>query len=203
MIMRGGLILLSLTFVACTWVISSVGYGGIIMTVDPDAKMLWFTGSDSGVENGEFNFGWESNSLTGYNVGDEDLYFVLAIETPGGVSGDFAANLFYYSSGRLAVVIYDRPRHQTWTLTGLGDSFKVDYSDQDYGAQSAIENAAYMNSTFAFFRFAGANGTGGSGLTVQLSDSGGGGQVPEPTSIAIFGLGALGLAYRARRKAKS
>ncbi|MFM8190110.1 MAG: PEP-CTERM sorting domain-containing protein, partial [Pirellula sp.] len=29
---------------------------------------------------------------------------------------------------------------------------------------------------------------------VQLSS------VPEPTSMAIFGLGALGLAYRARRK---
>ncbi|MBU6387612.1 MAG: PEP-CTERM sorting domain-containing protein, partial [Planctomycetes bacterium] len=27
--------------------------------------------------------------------------------------------------------------------------------------------------------------------------------VPEPTSMAIFGLGALGLAYRARRKAKA
>lgn len=32
---------------------------------------------------------------------------------------------------------------------------------------------------------------------------GGGGAVPEPTSMAIFGLGALGLAYRARRKAKA
>lgn len=27
--------------------------------------------------------------------------------------------------------------------------------------------------------------------------------VPEPTSMAIFGLGALGMAYRARRKAKA
>jgi hypothetical protein len=29
------------------------------------------------------------------------------------------------------------------------------------------------------------------------------GAVPEPTSMAIFGLGALGTAYRARRKAKA
>ena len=29
-----------------------------------------------------------------------------------------------------------------------------------------------------------------------------GGEVPEPTSLTIFGLGALGMAYRARRKAK-
>ncbi|MFN6300822.1 MAG: PEP-CTERM sorting domain-containing protein [Planctomycetota bacterium] len=30
-----------------------------------------------------------------------------------------------------------------------------------------------------------------------------GGQVPEPTSMAIFGLGALGMAYRARRITKA
>jgi len=30
-----------------------------------------------------------------------------------------------------------------------------------------------------------------------------GGEVPEPTSLTIFGLGALGMAYRARRKAKA
>ena len=29
-----------------------------------------------------------------------------------------------------------------------------------------------------------------------------GGSIPEPTSMAIFGLGALGMAYRARRKSK-
>lgn len=36
-----------------------------------------------------------------------------------------------------------------------------------------------------------------------LQSGGGGGVVPEPTSIAIFGLGALGMAYRARRKIKA
>jgi hypothetical protein len=32
------------------------------------------------------------------------------------------------------------------------------------------------------------------------SSGGGSGAVPEPTSMAIFGLGALGFAYRNRRK---
>ena len=36
-----------------------------------------------------------------------------------------------------------------------------------------------------------------------LTASGAGGEVPEPTSMAIFGLGALGMAYRARRKSKA
>lgn len=36
-----------------------------------------------------------------------------------------------------------------------------------------------------------------------VNPGGGGGQVPEPTSMAIFGIGALGFAYRARRKSKA
>ena len=43
-------------------------------------------------------------------------------------------------------------------------------------------------------------------LTFVLSSGGGGGtggEVPEPSTMAIFGLGAIGIAYRARRKAKA
>ena len=39
------------------------------------------------------------------------------------------------------------------------------------------------------------------GVAIQTPD--GSGAVPEPTSMAIFGLGTLGMAYRARRKAKA
>ena len=39
------------------------------------------------------------------------------------------------------------------------------------------------------------------GFRVTTLSQPSGGQVPEPTSMAIFGLGALGMAYRARRKA--
>lgn len=46
-------------------------------------------------------------------------------------------------------------------------------------------------------------GLGGAGSSVSLTfSSGTGGAVPEPTSMAIFGIGALGMAYRARRKTK-
>lgn len=38
---------------------------------------------------------------------------------------------------------------------------------------------------------------------VAIQTPGSGGAVPEPTSLAIFGLGALGMAYRAGRKAKA
>ena len=44
--------------------------------------------------------------------------------------------------------------------------------------------------------------TGTVTFTIQNGGAGGG-EVPEPSTMAIFGLGALGMAYRARRKAKA
>ncbi|MFM8251516.1 MAG: PEP-CTERM sorting domain-containing protein [Planctomycetota bacterium] len=40
------------------------------------------------------------------------------------------------------------------------------------------------------------------GVGIQIP-GGGGGTVPEPTSLAIFGQGALGLAYRVRRQSQA
>lgn len=48
------------------------------------------------------------------------------------------------------------------------------------------------------FGFSGTGGAGDVQLTLNTAPP-----VPEPTSMAIFGLGALGMAYRARRKAKA
>ncbi|MFM8186981.1 MAG: PEP-CTERM sorting domain-containing protein [Pirellulaceae bacterium] len=42
----------------------------------------------------------------------------------------------------------------------------------------------------------------GNSVSLSFSSGGGGGAVPEPTSLAIFGIGVLGMAYRARRKSK-
>ena len=61
----------------------------------------------------------------------------------------------------------------------IGDPFQTDLG-------SFIFNGSSINSQGAFFEISGA-----------------GGEVPEPTSMAIFGLGALGMAYRARRKSKA
>jgi len=62
----------------------------------------------------------------------------------------------------------------------LGDPFQID---------TGYVNFSYsiIDAQGAFFEISGAGG-------------GAGGEVPEPTSMAIFGLGALGLAYRTRRR---
>ena len=46
-------------------------------------------------------------------------------------------------------------------------------------------------------------GSSGRGFRVATLSSSGGGQVPEPSTMVIFGLGAIGMAYRARRKSKA
>ena len=55
--------------------------------------------------------------------------------------------------------------------------------------RNSVSNAAFQNFNIGF-------------RVVSLSGSTPP-AVPEPTSMAIFGLGALGMAYRARRKAKA
>lgn len=65
----------------------------------------------------------------------------------------------------------------------LNDPFQTDFGGVVFIGSS-------INSQGAFFEISGAGG-------------GAGGEVPEPTSMAIFGLGALGMAYRARRKSKA
>jgi len=80
---------------------------------------------------------------------------------------------------------------------------------------SSFQPTARNGSGFQFINYDQSNtfdtskawvGPGGSqyfryGLTVAGPENNS--QVPEPTSMAIFGLGALGLAYRARRKSRA
>ncbi|MFN5468868.1 MAG: PEP-CTERM sorting domain-containing protein [Pirellulaceae bacterium] len=61
-------------------------------------------------------------------------------------------------------------------LQGRGNSGSENGTFNNWTAPAATENAFYLNGSPA------------------------GGPVPEPTSLAIFGLGAVGAAYRARRK---
>lgn len=106
------------------------------------------------------------------------------------------------------------------TLTGLSNiavRHKLDdpalsrlFISSDYVPGSSIggsmtfqnKTLSGMNAYYGDFVYQLKNG--GDTITVRFVDpNAGGGAVPEPTSMAIFGLGALGLAYRARRKAKA
>lgn len=75
-----------------------------------------------------------------------------------------------------------------WFGNFLNSGFNTQFPTTG-GGQFTFD-AGTDNSQGAFFEISGVGG-------------GAGGEVPEPTSMAIFGLGALGMAYRARRKSKA
>lgn len=85
--------------------------------------------------------------------------------------------------------------------------------DKSYGFGSALSaSAIFSNKSIASlgitnpgtYVYTYGNSTTNDTVTFNIGSSpSGGGAVPEPTSMAIFGLGALGFAYRARRKAKA
>lgn len=106
------------------------------------------------------------------------------------------------------------------TLTGLSMFAVREKLDNPAGSRLFISSAYVQGSsiggsmTFRNKTLSGMNAyygdfvyqlnNGGDTITVRFVDpNAGGGAVPEPTSMSIFGLGALGLAYRARRKAKA
>ena len=63
-------------------------------------------------------------------------------------------------------------------------------------------NASFMSSSVQYYDLANSKSST-LGFRVASLSSSVPPAVPEPTSMAIFGLGALGMAYRARRKAKA
>ena len=98
--------------------------------------------------------------------------------------------------------------------TSSGSAIYIDFQSTLLGLPEGYVSGGAISGSMTFsgsFASLGINpvartfswGLGGAGSSVSLTfSSGTGGAVPEPTSMAIFGIGALGMAYRARRKTK-
>lgn len=89
---------------------------------------------------------------------------------------------------------------------GSGSSFTQLSNNTGFATQTGTKSVLLgAGELFTFRAYTSDGGYGRSQTTitnfsVSYADSG---AVPEPTSMAIFGLGALGMAYRQRRKNKS
>ena len=102
----------------------------------------------------------------------------------------------------------------TIATTSSGSAIYIDFQSTLLGLPGGYVSGGAISGSMTFsgsFASLGINpvartfswGLGGAGSSVSLTfSSGTGGAVPEPTSMAIFGIGALGMAYRARRKTK-
>jgi hypothetical protein len=74
------------------------------------------------------------------------------------------------------------------------DNFFSTNGGTSYSTSAAFRKTFQLNGVLA------GSGSGSGGGSGSGSGSGGGVAVPEPSSMAIFGLGALGMAYHVRRK---
>lgn len=76
---------------------------------------------------------------------------------------------------------------------GASISATLTFTNKTLAAMGLVNQGSYVYTV----------GSGSDTDTITFNVGGSGGQVPEPSSMAIFGLGALGMAYRARRKRNS
>ena len=200
----------------------------VISSAQSDAGVITINRSGSGSMS---NQGFDNGNLAGTNylaglVGAQDFRNHFDFLIPEFTDTIISATLSLKNN------FTPGPSHtggtNTYTISKLGSYGSYSYSDigqgTNYGSVNISSvgtvlvtlNAAAISDILAekggAFRVGGVItgggsdfGWSGSGVVgdVQLTLNTAPATVPEPTSMAIFGLGALGMAYRARRKAKA
>jgi hypothetical protein len=171
--------------------------------------------STLGSSNGSFgadNYSGEATIALNYSPPYYD-YDSFIIGKPGAYNA--LAYNYIAPSGKWGTS-FKSTQADSFTLSGvgyfsIGDNDAVALSDSYVFGTAISGTATWNNKTLSDLGITNLGTyvyTVGSGATTDTvtfimgSGGGGGGTVPEPTSMAIFGLGALGFAYRNRRKLK-
>jgi len=180
---------------------SNLSFGAVVMSLDKSNKEFWFTGSDSGSFDTEYDFflQWErqgsvsDTEFSGFYIGSS-LSVQIGIYPDSGKIFDFddAGNIY------LTLMSYfpeEGEGLRPWSIIGLGYSNRESYGFLDPWAVSTLEAAATIGTDL----LPSFGAIGSNNIRIELGNT----QVPEPTSMAIFGIGFLGFAYRNRRKRKA
>ena len=200
--------------------VAPCGYGGIVVNIYQDGSdvKLSLSGSFSTMNSA----GSGSRTPASFmNLLSQDLGYSL---------NELLIHNATLQQGTTVYSVYSKSPDQLWssptgyiysdadsfTLVGLkylkagSNVFEID-DNYVFGSQIS-GSGTWNNKTLATLGFVNlgtyvytaGNATNNDTVTFNIgSNPGGGGAVPEPTSMAIFGLGALGLAYRAKRKSKA
>lgn len=197
-----------LSAVLIAMVLASSGSAGIIFTVQQsgDDILVEVSGSLSNLTaSGGFATSAQGTLVNNVNNG-QDMISV----------SDVNENVNYYtiSRGSRPASFWfsnDMAINGVASITGLGHvqlkdftGFKAVYLSADYVQGTSISGSLrflqYSLSSFGpnYGDYLYTLNSGGDTVTLRILDSSS--AVPEPTSMAIFGMGAVGLAYRARRK---
>jgi hypothetical protein len=172
---------------------------GMILKVDPVQKELWFTGSDSGTisHSGSYNVEWKTPGLVTSSQQVSVASALSLTTTPPGLV--FSSFFSVGQSGDMSLYLFaDASSGTNRNLQITGNGTHISYASLSSGYQTLLEAAAANSVTMSL-----GSSYSGSGFASVSLQTASGGAVPEPTSMAIFGLGALGLAYHKRRKIKA
>jgi hypothetical protein len=173
---------------------------GMILKVDPVQKELWFTGSDSGTisySSGNYDVNWRTPGLVTSSQRVSVASALSLTTTPAGLV--FSSFFDVGQSGDMSLYLFANASSggdRNLQITGNGTH--ISYAHLSSGYQTLLEAAAANSVTMSLTSL--YSGSGFASVSLQTAS---GAAVPEPTSMAIFGLGALGLAYRNRRKLKA
>jgi hypothetical protein len=145
--------------------------------------------------------------------------FVKFLNSGSGTVGLIGSTSFTtsnYASSLSSWSAYGTGTYSELSMSGLsGTRFALYLNgrlsiDPAYASGAPISTSGtYLNTSFAGRNISIGTFTsnfssfGNSDFIQVITRTSGSGEVPEPTSIAIFGLGALGFAYRNRRKQKA
>lgn len=122
--------------------------------------------------------------------------YTYAAGSPGSATGGLIAKIYRSTDGVLASYNGSQSNYFAWHANDLSGLFAIGWARYTVQGTTSltIEEWAYnlaSNTSSIVFGETGVSSGGG--------DNGGGGTVPEPTGLAIFGLASLGFALRRRR----
>jgi hypothetical protein len=159
-----------------------------------------------------------------FGGGVEDGFIVGSISGPVAVNGDYLGprsgiNSIHHDAGQLASFSLSNTIGEKFTLSSF-------FAGSAFGGADPLTLKGYLNgslvgtdvfdpnppSSYMFFTPTNLSGVIMDLLVFEMGPAGPGpthiddielNTVPEPTSMAIFGLGTFAMAYRARRKSKA
>ncbi|MEP4077367.1 PEP-CTERM sorting domain-containing protein [Haloferula sp.] len=171
-------------------------FGALTLHIDPAADLLWISGSTSGTvgdNEGEGLVSWNGTVGNPFDVIDiingSGIQTLLTIDV--GTVKSNSQILLLNSNNNFYLSVRTTATDAAVTISGSGSTF--DYSSFSAQNQATLEAAALA--AVVVPQGTGGNWSGFDSLSFTQSS------IPEPSSLALLGLGGLGLISRRRRKA--
>jgi len=203
--MKNPILAEALAVLLISFVGSANAQAALTMKIDTNNKSFYFEGSDSGFASGDdspFGGGFGGGEGFGGSPLVYQLQFIHYFTSPAvpanitetphnlfaeGATLSMSGNMSLYGNGFQNYIFIDLSSglSDITTLTGIGQSASISYAGLTSSNTTLFESLIGDSLTQSA-------GTGYAPITVQA--------IPEPSTYALFGIGAIGLLGRRRKK---